>query len=293
MIYITKRKIFSVLRNLDSTAIKDPIKDYFKKKYFFLSEKNIDNITTYYLFLKDPQKFIQSKFVKWKDSKSYVYESNPAFHKDPNCKHLLSRFENMYIPWKFKERKLENALRDWAYDNKSLFHIDKSLFIEECVKYFNEKHTGLLLEFSDFAQISLNNSGIEQFENLSLSELKASVEETLKEAREYFEEEKKKRVLNYFRNKVFLYQTKEPILYNETGIDDKQVKDILKEIDEKYIKPVNEIIIQICIKEFLDKQEFNKTILEVLNFKNCKGCFNDYNKEISSMVYFIDRKKEK
>lgn len=290
--YITKKKIFGVLRNLDNKSIKDPVKDYFKRKYFFLSEKNIDNITTYYLFLKNPEKFIENNFVKWKDTKSFVYESNPAFHKDPDCKFLLSKFENMYIPWKFRERKLENELRNWAFDNKSLFHINKSAFIEDCKSFFNEKYPDLALEESDFEQISLNNSGVENFENYTLSELKASVQETLKEAKEYFEESKKNKVLAHFKEKVFLYHTQTPLRYNDTGIEDEEVKEILHEIDEKYIKPINEIIIQICIKEFLENKEFDKTILEVLNFKNCKGCYSDYNTEITFKVHFIERKIE-
>jgi hypothetical protein len=292
MIYITKKKIFGVLRNLDSKSIKDPVKSHFKRKYFFLSEKNIDNITTYYLFLKDPEKFIENNFVKWKDTKSFVYESNPAFHKDPDCKFLLSKFENMYIPWKFRERKLENALRNWAFDNKSLFHINKLAFIEECINFFNEKYPDMALKESDFEQISLNNSGIENFENYTLSELKDTVQETLKEARDYFEESKKRKVLAHFKEKVFLYHTEAPLRYNDTGINDEQVKEILQEIDENYIKPINEIIIQICIKEFLENKEFDKTILEVLNFKNCKGCYSDYNKDANSTVHFIERKME-
>lgn len=192
MIYITKRKLFSILRNIDTGAIKDPVKSHFKKKYFFLSNKNIENITTYHLFFKDPQNFIDNNFVKWKDSKSYVYESNPAFHKNSDCTFLLSKFENIWIPIKFKEKKIENELRKWATENKTLFQIDRNKFIENCLTHFNSQYPEMLLELSDFHQIKLDNSGVEQFENFSLDELKISLEETLQNAKAYFEDEKKK-----------------------------------------------------------------------------------------------------
>ncbi|MCL6258494.1 hypothetical protein M3O96_05305 [Aquiflexum sp. TKW24L] len=289
MIYISKKKIFSVLRNIDGKVIGDPVKKHFRQKYFFMSERNIENITAFFLFSKDPQKFIANNYVVWKDSKSYIYESNPAFHKTPDCKHLLSKFDNIYIPWKIKENKLTEALRSWAFDNKNLFHNDRNIFIEECIKNFNAKYKFLNLDLSDFEQISLSNSGIEEFENSTLNELKENIETILKDAKDYFEDEKKNRVIKYFKNKFFLIHTKDPIQYNPTNVDDYEVKKILREIDEKYIKPINEVIIQICIKEFLDKKDFDMSFLEILNFRNCKSCFPDYKKENDLKVNFIEK----
>jgi hypothetical protein len=279
MAYITKHKMLYVLNKIDGSQIKDPIKNHFRNKYFFLSDKKVNTITIYFLFFKDPIKFIESNYIKWRDTKTLIYESKPAFHFDDKCELLKSDFENMYIPKKIRDKDLVDGLRQWADSNRVAYLSNIKEFIEMCVHHFNKKHPDLNLYISDFEKFKKLNSGVEKYENYSLEELKNEIKEITKEAKQYFEDLKKEKVLKHFRNKVFLGHSKEPIKFNPTNIDENEVKEILKEIDEKYIAPINEVIIQICIKEFISNKEFSTTILEVLNFKNCSKCYSDYNKD--------------
>ncbi|QMU30577.1 hypothetical protein [Adhaeribacter radiodurans] len=293
MIYLTKAKILSVLKNINGKEVQSPTKNHFKKKYFYLNKTNIDNITTFYLFFKDPKRFIENELVQWKETDTFIYEFPPAFHKTPECKYLQSRFENIYIPQKVREKKIVKELKIWGNENKTLFQVDRKTYIEKCIKYFNLKYPDLNLDTSDFDEVIKENSGVESFENFTLEELKELIEKYLDDAKKYFEEEQKMKVLEHFKEKSFLKFSRAPIRYNPTDLDDYEVKKILNEIDIKFIKPINEIIIQICVKEFLDKKEFDLTILEALNFRNCKSCFSDFNREIESKskVHFIDKVK--
>jgi len=284
MAYITKHKMLYVLNKIDGSQIEDPIKDHFRNKYFFLSDKKVNTIAIYYLFFKDPIKFIESNYIKWRDTKTLIYESKPAFHFDDKCELLKSDFENMYIPKKIRDKDLVNELRQWADSNRVAYLSNIKEFIEMCVYHFNKKYPNINLEIADFEKFKKFNSGVEKYKNYSLEELKDEIKEITKEAKQYFEDLKKEKVLKHFRNKVFLGHSEESIKFNPTNIDEKEIKAILREIDEKYIAPINEVIIQICIKEFISNKEFSTTILEVLNFKNCSKCYNDYkkNNEITS-----------
>lgn len=292
MVYITKNKIFSTLSNIDGRGVQDPVKDKLKDKYFFLSDNKIDAITIFYLFSKDPKKFIEANYIKWKDRNTYIYETRPAFHKDQNCKYLNARFENIAIPAKIKEQLLTVELRQWSYNNRYLFDSNKTSFVASCIKEFNSKYPSLNLNQSDFSPVSKANSGVGTYENYTLEQLKDESEKILTEARAYFEEEKKKKVLEYFRNKIYLGSSTDPINYNPTKIDDENVRQILLEIDNLYIKPITEIIIQICIKKYLSGTEMTTTMLEVLNFKNCKSCFSDYDKSREFVLNLMERESK-
>jgi hypothetical protein len=276
--FVTNYRMLSVLRKIDSDKIDDPIKDHFKKKYFFLSDNDINTISVYCLFLQDPFKFIENNYVKWKDSKIYIFESQPAFHKDSKCDLLNSKFDDMFIPKIMREQGKVDELRQWAEKNKETYLNNLKNFITDCIQTFNTKYPKLELVPSDFEKAKRrDNSGSEEFKNLRLEELKNKAKEIIEDAKLYFEDSKKKRVLEYFRNKGFLRNVKESIRINPTELDQKEIKDILKEIDRKFIEPINEVIIQICIREFLNNQQFNITVLEVLNFKRCKKCFTNTN----------------
>ncbi|RRB06862.1 hypothetical protein [Larkinella rosea] len=271
-VYITNANYKRMLKKFDLKNLPQLQGDIYKKPIYFFSklEKNI--LLAIQDLLRDPENFIGMYYtsVKRPDTYTYVYEGGrPAYHRDLVCPNLHSNFKNFEIPVEIKDKGIQEITRF-----RKWFHIHKEIF-ETDLKRFTE-----LLEASFFiiinpATIEQKNSGIEKIRNYDLEELEIEIDDLLKKAgRFYYFTEKITIILKRFSTLTFLAYKTDPIINNDTGYSDDEVREVLKQYDREFKKPLKELLIEYYKVSLNPNLSFSGLLLDRLDFKSCSICEN-------------------
>ena len=124
-------------------------------------------------------------------------------------------------------------------------------------------------------EIIKDNSGIKTIENLDLNRLEERLNSLIKEAgRFYYKSFKHTKILKQYSKFAFLGTFNEPLYNNNTGYSDDVVKELLVEYEERYKKPIIDMLYNYYRIKFNPELEMEGYLLEQLGFRPCVHCFS-------------------
>lgn len=273
MPFITVSNSKKLIKKIDQLYLSEIEEKIYDVNIDFFSEKEITFLKGIREFLRDPEKFSLEYYkpIEVKDSLNYIYpEKQPSFHDDENCSRLKSDFINYEIPYEIKARGITEVekFRAWWHQNQHL------LLEGENEKYvYKLQATFFIKEEINPNSIVINNSGTEKTKNKTLIEIKHELDKLLNEAQIYYQNNSEKQLLiKRFGKLTFLAYVKGNIFTNDSGLNDDDLKKFLKEYDEKFKKPIKNLLIDYYRLLYNPNMIFSQSILETLGFKKCLSC---------------------
>jgi hypothetical protein len=270
MAYITISNSLKILKNLDFEAIGDFGGDVYVKPIYFFSKYEENNLLFLKQLLKNPEKFIKEYYVPIvvTDNFKYVYEgTQPAYHFYSGCDRLISNYKNFEIPEEIRKRSKEEILRFRKWFKVNEYLLEKpEIFAARLHLAFNVMVNPKEIDYA--------NSGVEVKENLNLEELEKRINQYLSDAGVFFRSanEEKKEILRKYQKYTFLAYTSKKLKNNTTPFDDQTIKNILKQYDIRFKRPVKELLIEYYRIKHNPDLKFEGQLLEQLGFKPCAAC---------------------
>lgn len=254
----------------------------------FLSEVERKGILTIKQFLINSKdnliKFKANGYIK--DTYSFVNEEarHAKYHSSNSCKALHAIYKDIEIPVeiKFKNGSEDidiervEAFRRWFKQEEitNLYNTNQKKFIEKLQFKFNLKNPPRPIE--------IGNGEFHEVTNMSLNEIAFKIEHIINGVDEFYNksEDYKNVLVNHgFSTKTFLVTSKKyrdvPINNNFTNLSDKEVRIILTEFYNKIKKPVLDLLTNYWILKLNSCLDFNKSLLEQLEFQPCKLCIHE------------------
>lgn len=281
MAFITKYNSYLIVKQLETNLPIAITHDYFKRPIGILSDEEIKRLLVYRILLKFPDKFVNDYYKAIPNNYSYIFYTSSAFHSISNCERLLANFHNIYLPKSIKQRGKQEIIKfkDWCEEHKYLFENNQvQTFIDLAAFHFK-------IHKSEFDVVNKKNSGIDYKENYSLEQLDELIEALLAKAKEYYyQSTKNKIIINQFRNKIFLRRESCQIKYNNTGFDDKEVKEVLTHLYDEFINKLVYYLQEWLRVSINPELSFEGLLLEQLGFSQCKNCSSSNNFIIENNV---------
>jgi hypothetical protein len=262
--------------------------DVYAKNIPFFSEVERKGILTIKQFLINSKdgfvKFVGSGFIE--DTKSFVYEESrhAKYHTDCNCKGLNSTFRDIEIPAEIKYNEGSPLInyarveefRTWFKQTEisNLYYNDQQRFLNRLELKFKLKNPPKPIE--------IGNGDYQEMTNLSLGEVTNEIESILKSVDSFYNQSVKyKNVLVTFgfSTKTFLVTSKKfrdvAIKNNNTGYSDEEVRVVLTDFYNIVKKPLLNLLTSYWILKLNAVLDFNKTLLDQLEFEPCKLCIHE------------------
>jgi len=203
------------------------------------------------------------------DNYEYVYEGKkPCYHKSFECERLNSKFKNFKIPNEIKQMGIQKIeeFRRWFSDIEDLYFEDKSKF-----NYRLRMKFGISVNVE---AVAYNNSGIHEIENLDLTSIEERINKALKQAgRYYYACDKNTIILKRYSSRTFLWKEKYPLLDNNTGYSDEDVRNFLRNYEQEFKAPIKLMLQNYYRLKFNPELEIDGKLLEQLGFRPCNHCF--------------------
>lgn len=292
MAYITKANSKRILKRINLNSIPDIEGTVYKKPIYFLSKWETKYLLLMQSLLKEPEKFAVEVYqpVINKDTYHYVFESEqpPAFHTNKDCERLRAKFKNFEIPFEIKARVKEQGgddetekrkvleFREWFKNHFGLFQNEPEQFLKKLEIDWNIQRK--------LEEIERDNSGVESVVNYDLESLEHEIDKIISEAGKYFTSNPDKQpIIRRFQKLTFLAYKKDVISQNDTVLNDSELKDFLLDYENRFKKPVKELLIEYYRVKYNPDLSFEGTILKQLNFRECSLCNGTANFE-----YIID-----
>jgi len=271
MAFITIANAQSIIYKMDIKQANLKGKLYNRPIYFF-SEFEKNSLLAIQELLKDPKKFFTEYYVplKIKDTFTYVYEGGkPAYHKSIDCGLLRSNYQNFIIPSEIREQGQQKAkeFRNWFKMNSYLL-AKPDVFVARLHAAW-----GII---TNPAAINKDNTGWTEIENYDLAELEEKINSMVKAAgRYYYENDKNKTILRRYSKYTYLAYKKVPIRTNDTMYSDEEIKDFLKDYDNRFKKPLKPLLVEYYRLTLNPEIELDGYLLDKLNFKPCSKCYEN------------------
>lgn len=271
MVYITVANSKRILRKLDlkNLQLKGAI---YSKPIYFLNKNEEQALLAYKEFLLNPQKFIDCIYQKMQiiDHYKYVYEGKvPCYHVTSECERLNAEFRNYLVPQTIREKGsyYVDIYRKWFKENIYLLDKDEAIFEMR----FHAKW-GILFRKDEIIK---ENSGIIHTVNRNLNTLEEDLDRLIKEAgRFYYESPKHTKILKQYSRYSFLGNFSGTLCSNKTGYKDEEVKELLCDYEERFKKPIINMLYDYYRVKFNPELEMEGYLLEQLGFKPCRHCFS-------------------
>jgi hypothetical protein len=282
--YITQSNFLRITRKFTPEIDSDNTEIYSKNIPFFseIEKKGILTVKQFLINSKDGFiTFSGSGFIE--DSKSYVYEEsrNAKYHTDQNCNGLNSAYTDIEIPIEIKYEKGSQVIntnrvyefRTWFKQPEitNLYYNDQKKFITKLQLKFNLENPPKPVE--------LQSEGLKELNNITLAEVTLDIENILNNIDSFYNQsEKYKKILvtSNFSTKTFLVTSKKyrdvGIKNNNTGYSDEDVRIVLTDFYKKVKRPLINHLTNYWILKLNSVLEFNKTLLDKLEFEPCKLC---------------------
>ena len=270
-VYITRANSMKILRKLDFSNLNIEGVVY-SKPIFFLNKREEQALLAYKEFVMNPEKFIEEIYqrVEIIDNFRYVFEGeSPCYHRREDCERLHSEFRNYEIPQTIRERGLDEVQRYRAWFKDNMYLLDGKKDVLEMRIYVA---FGVHVRAEEIIK---DNSGIKTIENLELNHLEEKLNDLIKEAgRYYYKSIKHTKILKQYSKFAFLGTYNEPLYNNNTGYSDDVVKELLVEYEERYKKPIIDMLYNYYRIKFNPELEMEGYLLEQLGFRPCVHCFS-------------------
>lgn len=274
MAYITKSNSKKILRSLDLEKLDEIEEKVYKKDIYFFNKKERGFLKGIRELLRDAENFQLEYYepIEVHDSYRFVYpEKQPAYHLYNTCPMLTADFNNFKIPVPIKEKGKEaiNQFREWFPKNEPLLIEGKTeQFIYKLQANF--PYVGEIKPES----IEYSNSGIEEKENIELSELEKKIDDILRQAGKFFRENKdKQNVIKRYQKMTFLAYIEQDLYTNDSDLSDDKLKEFLQTYDKKFKQPVKDLLIEYYRVLYNPEMTFDGKLLDELGFNPCIKCY--------------------
>jgi hypothetical protein len=278
MAYITASNLKNILFSSDLKNLNLKGEVYHIPIYFF-SFYETNSLLAIKELLINPERYFNTIYNPYKgiDTFNYIYEgNNSAYHENLECPRLQSDYMNFEIPSDIKEKGPETVkkFRKWFEEVKDL--IDKP-------DAFGAR---LQLEWginTNIKSIKRKNGGSVEMENFSLETLEKTIDNLIKEAgRYYYKSPKNKAILSIFSKETYIAYNNKPI--NNPMFPDNEIKNLLKEYDLLFKKPLKKYLIEYYRLKFNPDIKMEGYLLEALGFNYCRTCYESgYKPEVKVM----------
>lgn len=257
IVFITKSNESKILSNLDLKGDKADFECLYDESLsFILSTPELNLLHVYKRLCAHPKEALAAyKKVNKKDTKQFVWEGGkPAFHFKSDCPRLNSEFTNITIPVEIQDKgDLEiSRFRDFVKEYRCLLEEDEVRFMHKLEARFLLKNPPKSIKYL--------NSGVQEFCNLNLLDLKYQIDSLLIKASKFrdSDEEISKliSVKGYGTHKVKEAKDKSSPLYEWHAMKS-ELKDLLKQYYRVKFNP---------------ELKFDKTLLEQVGFQPCREC---------------------
>lgn len=282
MAYITRFNFNRVFRNIaDSVELVadsaiypgNPDVDKFCDYFFNKHEKN--DLIKFKEFVRDPDLYIEHYFTKTKEINSYKFLNldgkTPAYHIDLNCKAMHNDFVGLLIPQNIADRGREEIERfkQFYRENEDLYIHDREAFeFRASIKF----ETKIKIE-----EDNRPNSGIQDFNNLKIEELKEFIINLWEDLKAWIIEDgmnsDRVKVYRHFHKVTYFAESSIiPADYNRYGLSDKRILEILKTIHFNYKKPMIELLKKYYMISINPEIKLEGYLLNNLGFTPCRHC---------------------
>jgi hypothetical protein len=277
MVYITRSNAKRIIQKIDfkNCNLEGSV---YKKPIYFFNRYEEQNLLAFKSLMENPRLFYNDYYtiIRPREESLFVLSSSkPAYHKEVDCPRLKANFKNYIIPDEIIERgdaEIEKY-REWF---KGFVHlldeedeIKTEIFLERCRLRFRLTQIPELFK--------KNNSGTFSIENLKLGELEDNIDQILKEStRYYYQSPKHTAILKHLSRYAYLGKKSDPIMRNETGYSDKEVKEILREYEYEIKIPTDELLREWYRVKYNPDLSFDGYLLEKLGFNPCGHCHDPH-----------------
>jgi hypothetical protein len=237
--------------------------------------------------MQSPEMFVEDIYqkVKVEDRFMYVYEGDaPCYHQREDCERLNAEFRNFIIPHSIRERGTDCVIRfrEWFKENIYLLDGKKDIFEMHLQMKFN-------IHRSEIEIIDRKNSGTQEFDNYSLTDLCNQIQELTRQFKAWLIDstnvnERSLRVYSF--NEIAYKGTctywgddygAEKYLVeihkrNKSKFTDQEISDCLKEAHTKYKLPMIELLKKYYMIKYNADTKVDVNILEALGFRPCSAC---------------------
>lgn len=254
------------IKNLDLTGY------VYKKQIYFFSKYEETYLLAVQEFFRNPENFIKNIYrqIKVIDTFRLVYEGkSPSYHKIIECSRLISDYENYEIPTSIRNKGKEEVIkfREWFHENKHLLKKPEVFVVRLQMRW------GII---TNPQAITASNSGPDHIKNYNLDDLELNIDQIINEAGKFYNlNSKHSAILSKFNKFTFLAYKDRPIENNNTGFSDTEVKNLLKEYDIKFKKPLIDSLKVYYKLKLNPKLKLEGCLLEQLGFKPCSHCYED------------------
>tara|TARA_B100002051_G_scaffold85500_1_gene81739 strand:+ start:9157 stop:10059 length:903 start_codon:yes stop_codon:yes gene_type:complete len=285
MAFITKANLNRIIKKgIDPKKLEDG--RIWEEEIYFFNKYEKEELLAIKNLLGNPEKYFNEIYLptaQRKDSYRYVYpdNNNPCYHETYLCDRMHSNFQNFPIPDKIIKKGIDavTKYRMWFRTSSAngdtpedLLLKDTEVSIERFIVRLNSKYG--IMEHP--ARIQQLNSGIENFENIRISDLKKRINERLLESKRFYYTSKMHQVIiQKFSKCTFLLYGKyrnEEIKINDTDYSDQEVRELLEEYNDKFKRPVKKDLIEYYRFKFNKYINLDQKRLDALGFKPCSSC---------------------
>lgn len=282
MAYVTFANLNRIVKKVDLSAFNGDRNDVYHEDIYFLSDTEIRRLLSFKELVKDPEKFYIEYYTKFNKEKSdnlvyvYVDNSHGSYHNDKLCERLNSSYKNIRIPEELRRRwyndggkdKLKSEVerfRTWFKEHRGEYEHDLEKFLKSLEIRYN-----VVVKPEE---VEVTNSGFTEIGNYELSDLEERINEFIRASKRYYTENPSDQVLiRKFQKLTFLAYTEEPIRINDTEFSDDEVKDFLRMYDDRFKKPVKELLRQYYMVKYNPTLQFEGRLLEQLGLTACRSC---------------------
>jgi hypothetical protein len=278
--FLRVAKEFKINEEINSTRLFTKDIKFFSK----VEENQIMSIKQFLIHSKnDLISFSGSGYIN--DSYNFINEVShyAKYHLDENCTGLTSVYKDLDIPIEIKYKngseiidiKRIEEFRRWFKSEgiEHLYYNDQQKFIDKLQLKFNLTNPPKPIE--------LHGCGIQKISNYSEKELEIKINELINMASNFYNKSKKHRdilVTANFSRMTYYVTSKnyigKPIERNNTEYTDDEIRELLVEFYRTIKKPIINYLIDYWIIKLNPNLNFNKNILEQLDFMPCKSCMS-------------------
>jgi hypothetical protein len=163
--------------------------------------------------------------------------------------------------------------RKWFLENIDLLKTDE---VETFI--FKMQAKFLITREINPNSIDYSNSGSEEIINYSVQEIENQIDDILRAAGRFFcDNPALQNVIRRFQKLTFLAYVEGNIYTNDSGLNDKELKDFLRMYDAKFKKPVKELLLHYYRLLFNPDMTFSDTLLDKMGFRPCGNCCGIHN----------------
>lgn len=274
MAYLTLHNIYKLISLYDFKEF-DDVDPIYEKEIYVFHEHEIKRLKAIREFLKNPDFLLthSKKRISRIENEDLVFKStNPAYHINSKCTRLKSDYLNFKIPKliKSKGKDVENQFIEACEKRKK--YLDKGLkkiFLNEINDEFN-------VDLS-VNEILLENSGVLDFNEMTLNQLIKEIDRSVKEmGRYYYKNSTNTLILKKYGRMSFLAYSETRFYINELNFTSDQIQEFLKNYHEKFKLPLRKLLLEYYRKKYNNKLKFRDEFLEDIGFSLCSECRLNY-----------------